>query len=1222
MRPCPPAGLWISWLLAVLCALAPAASPAAPTTAASTQLGTADRQFAAKSYAAALEGYRAVLASGIDLGARRPEIEYHYTQCLSRSGRWDEPIREAERFARRYPGTIWEARGQYWLARLLLGSPSWGYEVDGRVIRGNELLWSKDARRARYVRLDQEDEPRILHALEAARTAFDRLRRTARTGAPNERQGPGGPSSRLPSSRSPRLTPEEVNLNFDLALRVQGQPLAAWAAQSGRAAPGDVSWLIDLGSDYHPEWPAPKRVLFLLRQIQAQGQPHQTAVARLAEARFADRYHAVLKQAARTPASQLAPPTPPPYQTLDAGHLLSSILADFPNDPIAGRVHYAEGLRLARAGDLNAALAVFRELARMRPHSPWAVDARAQIAGILRRELSLDTADSQPSGRPAHLTLGTRNVTRVDLRAYGFRPEEFLRDGVSQRYPPSLTNLAGSSSDPASASRLGPPIARWSITPRDRGDHRPVRATVTTPLVQPGAYLIVAETADLTARGLLLITDRVLIQKMDRDTVVCWVVDVRTGAPDPAARVYVREDVLAGAQGSRYQMIEGQTDRDGLFVFTRAHGSAGDGLDLDVVARSGSHYAVSPAMMNTWWLYNRQWDGLRAYSYTDRPIYRPGQVVHFRHFLIRRGGGRSTPLPNQAMQIIVKGPHANPVYQTTATTDAFGSLASEFTLAEEAELGEYSISLQPSGSQQWIPNDAQFRVEEYRKPEFEVTVTADQQAVRAGDPGRARVKALYYFGKPAAGARVLYRVYRYPWTAHYYFPDRLAFLYGYREPSDTPDSASGGELVRSGEARTDAAGEALISFPTGVSGSHWSSGSIRYTIEADVMDVSRRTVSGSGSVMATRQQFFAFLDTPQGFYVRGDRVPVEIVTQDVNARPVSAAGKLRVYRQTWNGGRREEALVHEEPFATDAAGRGRGEWVTAEGGAFRIAFETRDAWGAKVTGSLLTWVAGLGMRQYQPLRQGVQLVMADDVAREGGHVRALLVVDQPGATVLLTQEAGDQILRYEVLHLGGRMRIVDVPISLDHAPNFTLQAMMVRGGEVYQVTRQVRVPATRQLLNIRLTPDQEKYKPREPAAFRLLVTDWQGQPVRGVFSVGIVDASLYALQGEYTPDIRQFFYAEDRPVQVQTHASPWTQWTIDLKDRQPSPALRFQYWDRDHDVVQVGLWQDVHVADAWGFVENGPAWEMLSPWRWGYGAARSLGHGVSPAAGQSRRPAG
>src|SRR5205807_3838355 len=187
-----------------------------------------------------------------------------------------------------------------------------------------------------------------------------------------------------------------------------------------------------------------------------------------------------------------------------------------------------------------------------------------------------------------------------------------------------------------------------------------------------------------------------------------------------------------------------------------------------------------------------------------------------------------------------------------------------------------------------------------------------------------------------------------------------------------------------------------------------------------------------------------------------------------NEQPVAARGSLKVYRQQWassrpkrGGGpgplRLKETLVSQEALETDATGRGRGHWTAARPGAYRIAFEARDAWKVKVSGSLTIWVAGPGMPTYDFLRQGVQLVVKKDIIPEGGRARVLLVVDQPGATVLLTQEANDEILRREVVRIPGSSRMVELPVSGRHAPNFYLQATMVRDGDVHEATQEIPV---------------------------------------------------------------------------------------------------------------------------------------------------------------------
>jgi alpha-2-macroglobulin len=338
-----------------------------------------------------------------------------------------------------------------------------------------------------------------------------------------------------------------------------------------------------------------------------------------------------------------------------------------------------------------------------------------------------------------------------------------------------------------------------------------------------------------------------------------------------------------------------------------------------------------------------------------------------------------------------------------------------------------------------------------------------------------------------------------------------------------------------------------------------------------VTDASRRTITGSGSVMATRQQFFAFVDTPHGFYQKGDRVPVEVVTLDANEQPVAASGSLKVYRQQWQGDRIVESLIHTAALKTDATGRVKTEWTAERAGSLRIAFEGLDAWEVKVVGSVTTWVVGKGA-PYQYLRQGVRLVMDDDTVPEGGRARLLLVTDQPGATVLLTQEANDEILRREVVRLPENSRVLELPLNGGHAPNFYLQATMVRGGEVHQATQEVRVPPVRRLVDVKVTPDKTKYKPGERATLRLAATDWRGQPVRGAFSIGIVDASLYAIQKEYAPDVRQYFYADRRSQSVQNTASVGMRWQTDLADTQTTPKYRLHEWVLPEGMGQLEEW--------------------------------------------------
>ena len=87
------------------------------------------------------------------------------------------------------------------------------------------------------------------------------------------------------------------------------------------------------------------------------------------------------------------------------------------------------------------------------------------------------------------------------------------------------------------------------------------------------------------------------------------------------------------------------------------------------------------------------------------------------------------------------------------------------TLADEAMLGVYRIQIQDEDRRQGVYIGGQtFQVEEYKKPEFEVTVEAGKSHAKLGEKVEAVIKATYYFGGPVSQGTVKYKVFREEYT--------------------------------------------------------------------------------------------------------------------------------------------------------------------------------------------------------------------------------------------------------------------------------------------------------------------------------------------------------------------------------------------------------------------------------------------------------------------------
>ncbi|HVF84571.1 MAG TPA: alpha-2-macroglobulin family protein, partial [Abditibacteriaceae bacterium] len=494
-------------------------------------------------------------------------------------------------------------------------------------------------------------------------------------------------------------------------------------------------------------------------------------------------------------------------------------------------------------------------------------------------------------------------------------------------------------------------------------------------------------------------------------------------------------------------------------------------------------------------------------------------------------------------------PKGEAIFSKTLTSSEFGTINGDFDLPEGAPLGEYSIQaiVPQTNANVAASGSNRFRVEEYKRPEFQVTVDAPDLAVRPGETVAAKINARYYFGSPVPNATVKYTVRRSTWWASYKFPTPYDWLWAYWGTGDydTGRRNIGGEgagtIVKEGTVRTDAEGNAEVNFAatedkTIDNVNDWwrRYQNPLYTIEAIVTDASRRTIEGQGEVRLAKQQYFAFLNTKGGFFQQGDRVPIEIRIQDANDKPQAANGKMVVYKQL--PGDKEDRVL-EAPVSIDRSGTEFWTWNNDQSGQFRIAYEATDAWGNKVETSTIVWVAGPELNTTQFRLQGVTIVLDKRSYEEGEALRALVVADQPDTTVLWTQEAGGDILKRQLVHIQGKSEVIEIPIEHRHVPNFSLAAALVKNFEVYQAQEEVFVPPVQQLINVSVTGDKETYKPGESGTFQVKATDWKGRPARAEVSLALIDASLFYIQKNYAPDVRTFYYGQRRANSVNLDSS-------------------------------------------------------------------------------------
>ena len=1117
-------------------------SPSFAQTSAPTDIRKqADAAWNEKSYARALELYRKVLES--KTVNDRDEIEFRVAVSLGKTEKWDDAVDAGETLVKTTP---WKARVLYWLGRLYTVMPHYAWKVGDKLYRGNDYPKIAGAEQPQQVYLQAEDSQKTLDYFERAKIA-------TRT----DLEIPF--FSRTIGGINPVMSlDEQIDLNFDLAafLPTIEQPKFIEELNKAIKENRKLDETVDLSKPYNREWNLPTKVLYLYNEIAKLDNSktkHDTALSLLAKGMFVRNYRQAMDGWANQYDEKLKKQVVReyPFDHLEAIPIFQQVVDQFPNDPIAPSTQILIAQTYQQRGDSVKALAAFQLVLTKFPKSKWVNDAKAGIQQITRKELRVDSMGQQKPGENAKLTVWSRNLKTINFSAYKIKLEDYLTQPARLNNPDITFQEFGENLGNAAAIRakLGAPVASWKFSTKDKSDYQGTNETIDTPLKNLGAYVIIADAGSTRFGELLLISDLAILKKTDRDNSFVYIANAQSGQPEMNANVVMKEWYSTGSGESKIALGQGKTGELGFFDKKLTRGKDLYSSNVAAFAWIGDRYAMTGQSYSNYGYYgygdNR--DELKVYAYTDRPVYRPGQKVYFREIVSQRvKGGDQVPAKNIKILVSVRNPKGEEIYTKTLTSSEFGTVNGEFDLPEETPLGEYSVNVSaPDNTNAQIAASGgnRFRVEEYKRPEFTVNVDAPDRAVRPGETVAAKVNLKYYFGAPVPNAKVKYTVRRSTWWANYKFPRPFQWLWNYWGEGDyntgrrNIGGEGSGEIVKEGETTTDHLGNAEVTFATKANDENsdpnnwWRYYSNPlYTIEIEATDASRRTIEGQGTVRVSDQQYFAFLDLQKGFYQAGDRIQVELVTQDANDKPLSASGKMVVYKLL--PGNKEEQ-VFEETVKTDAKGRVFWNWQNDGAGQFRVAYEATDDWGKKVQASANIWVDGPNMKTTQFRQQGVTIVLENRYYKEGDMARVLLVADQPDTTVLFTQEAGGEILKREVIFIAGKTKTLSIPIRKEHVPNFSLAAAAVKNYEVYQTQQEVFVPPVKQLINVSVSGDKTEYKPGETGKFTIKATDWKGDPARAEVSLAMIDASLFYIQKSYAPDIRTFYYGERRQVSTQ-----------------------------------------------------------------------------------------
>jgi uncharacterized protein YfaS (alpha-2-macroglobulin family) len=786
--------------------------------------------------------------------------------------------------------------------------------------------------------------------------------------------------------------------------------------------------------------------------------------------------------------------------------------------------------------------------------SRWRDDAQNRLKEITEPQIEVNVGNAFFPESPIELALSARNVEKVELTIYRLDLAKVFtvkKEKTFNRYDRRNQGETGK----------GEKVRSWTETTPKGNPHEPLNKMVRTEALPPGAYWVEGQAGTIKGGSILLVTATTVNYQQGKDRLLVFVCDAMTGEPRPGAQVQVLRyyHQNSGDEGI-FGTVQGQAegDQDGVAIVPApALPENANDQGLVLIAQAGDQ----PALLTQSWFQadNRRMEQGKTYVYTDRPAYRPEDTVQFKLIHRRYDGAIYGSAAGQKIKLRVDDPRGTKLLEKSYTLNEFGSVADSFPVPKDAALGVYTLALwiEKDGETVYSVSEPLFRIEEYKLPEFRVTVKMPEkegkaQTFRKGDKVKAVVQVEYYSGGPVPNAEVNYDLYQSPYYGDNPWPQPYPWYY-----RDFQGSApwmsfwrpnQGGNMLKRDVVKTDAAGRAeiVIETPDQQAGLDW-----EYRIEARVSDASRREVRGEGRVKVTEAPFRFYLKPVAQVYAPGSTLQVEVKALDANngAQKVKATAiitretyvrktrkikKTGIERVTFQGYDAQE--VSRQDVETDATGRVRISCKVTEAGFYRVKimsppFTDKNKGPApeRVMGETTLFVADASSRDLGYRLGQLQIFPDKQTYRVGETAKLVVIAPQDGGTTLLTV-LGDDLLTHRVVRMEGTAKLVEIPVTEAFQPNIFFQGLMVRDSRVMVATEEAVVPPEEHFLKVEVRPDAGTKRPGEAGSQRVSVTDAAGQPVRAELSLGVIDASIYYIQSEMAGDIREFFFGEKRAL--------------------------------------------------------------------------------------------
>ncbi|MCB2219612.1 MAG: hypothetical protein KQI35_04390 [Bacteroidetes bacterium] len=778
--------------------------------------------------------------------------------------------------------------------------------------------------------------------------------------------------------------------------------------------------------------------------------------------------------------------------------------------------------------DIQAAVNKCEEAIKRFPESDGALNCNALLVQLRLITLNIKTENVVVPDQPILALLEYKNLKEVFFRVVKMDYES------NQQLEKDYRNKNELISQYVKA----PVFREWSLNLPDENDFQPHATEIRIDPLSAGFYIILAsesnefivDSSAIFYTHLWSSTISYISEQTDENSYRFYTLNRETGLPlaDVKADLYYQTYDYRTREYSKEAGGRFQSNDNGYFEIPA----------LENLGRSNSFYLemkwdqekliTSDRFYHSAYSEPVERKTLRTWFFTDRAIYRPGQTIFFKGIILEKWGDQYDVKPGTSTTIEFLDANYQKIAEVKLTANEYGSFHGSFMAPTGSLNGRMTIRNE-SGSQQ-------IRVEEYKRPTFEVTFDPVEGSYKIDEMVSLKGNARAFAGNVLPRSKVKFRVVRevrFPWRDYFwnYWPVKQSSMEITNGITETDDNGSFTiDFKAIPDYQTPAKYKPLFS----------------YTIYADVTDITGETQSAQTNVNVGYTALQVNFEIGNAVD-RSELSEIKFQTTNLNGQPVSAEGNLRlslleepdrlIREKYWQApdlhtitkdeylssfpydAYQEEGQDDHLPISSEVL---KVTFNSANDSLLRIAnpdklkpgryalkMETKDEFGEKVEHTQYFTLYDSDSPQ-SPVHEINWFQVLKAKCEPGDQARFIIGTADRDVNILYEVVQKGNIILSEWLQLSNEQRKINFTVTEELRGGFSVNLYFVKHNRSYQNSFRVDVPYTNKELDFEWMTFRDNISPGEEETWQLKIKGIHGDQVAAELLASMYDASLDA----------------------------------------------------------------------------------------------------------------